>query len=62
MKNKSEKFLFAFLVGVIIFSIFFFSSPQFLKADMVCGVWYEPLPITAHDFEYESNCCVVIEP
>lgn len=62
MKNKREKIFFSFLLGWIIFGIIFFSFPQPIKAEMVCGWWYEPLPITAHDFDYESNCCVVIEP
>lgn len=61
-KKKLEKAVFSIIWALMVFSILFFSFPKPLKAVIVCGVWYEPLPITAHDFVYESNCCIVIDP
>lgn len=61
--KKTEKLVFFFMLGAMIFGLFFFSIPQPVMASiMICGVWYPPLPITAHDFIYESNCCIVIIP
>lgn len=59
MKNF-ERILYAALMALWIFSILFFFFPQKANAAMVCGRWYDSLPITACNFVYESNCCIVI--
>jgi len=65
MRKQTEKVLFLILACLTLFSIIFFSVPMrviSLEPIIICGVWYPPLPVTAHDFEYESNCCIVIDP
>lgn len=59
-KRMIEKVIFIIIFLLMVGSIISFSFPKPLSPIIVCGVWYEPLPITAHDFIYESNCCIVL--